>query len=144
MCFRHNDLLGFYRVFSDSKPSSSTSEAIVGPGAPTGTIASDFEQAVGLERLEILGRLAGRTIFSSSEPLRHPRGEEVRGTLLDPILVESLAASDANEQEAARIVGCSGHPRGSHEIGFFWVRSARECTRCPECGQAFKLKLLLA
>lgn len=124
----------------DSSPSASV---IAGPGARPGTIPSEFEHAVGVERLELLGQLAGRSVFSSSTPLMHPRGADVKGTLTDPVLVESLAASDADEA-AGRIVGCSGQPRGSHEIGYFWVRSARECTRCPECGQAFKLQLLLA
>ncbi len=111
----------------------------MGPGASKGTIPSDFEQSVGVERLQLLSELAGKSLFSSSQPLQHPRGEEVKGTLQDPVLVESLKMFGEGE---GRIVGCSGLPRGSHEIGFFWVKSAKECTRCPECGQAFKLELV--
>lgn len=115
----------------------------MGPGAPSGTLPSAFEHAVGLERLQLLSELAGRSLFSASsaashEPLQHPRGADVKGTLTDPVLVECLEEF-AGE---GRIVGCSGQPRGSHEIGFFWVRSAGEATRCPECGQAFRLKMV--
>ena len=109
---------------------------ITGPGAQKGTIPSDFEHAVGLERLQLLSDLAGKSLFTShSAPLQHT----VKGTLSEPVLVESLAGLGEGE---GRIVGCSGMPRGSHEIGFFWVKSAKEATRCPECGQAFKLRLV--
>jgi cytochrome c oxidase subunit 5b len=33
------------------------------PGAPPGTIPTDIEQATGLERLEILGKMQGVDIF---------------------------------------------------------------------------------
>lgn len=33
------------------------------PGAPTGAIATDLDQATGLERLEILGKMQGVDIF---------------------------------------------------------------------------------
>ena len=116
---------------------------IQGPGAKTGTIGSDFDHSVGVERLEMLSKLAGRSIFSSSEILCHPRGDGFKGTLTDPVLVESLASATDEPEVKARIVGCSGVPKGSHEIGFFWIRSEKEANRCGECGQAFKLKLLL-
>jgi hypothetical protein len=114
-------------------------EPPTGSGAQKGTIASDFEQSVGVERLQLLSELAGRALFSSSQPLQHRLGAQVKGTLSDPVVVESLRVFG---EEEGRIVGCSGQPKGSHEIGFFWVKSARECTRCPECGQAFKLELV--
>lgn len=96
-----------------------------------------------MERLELLSKLAGRSIFSSSEPLRHPKGPDFKGTLSDPIPVETLARAGDSVAVKERIVGCSGVPRGSHEIGYFWVRSEVEATRCPECGQAFKLSPIL-
>lgn len=123
--------------------SKSSGNEIIGPGAKEGTIGSDFDQAVGVERLEFLSKLAGRSVFSSSEPLRHPRGDGVKGTLSDPVLVETLAGASDSVSVKERIVGCSGVPRGSHEIGYFWVRSEKEATRCPECGQAFKLQTIM-
>jgi cytochrome c oxidase subunit 5b len=36
---------------------------LIPPGAPVGTIPSDLEQATGLERLEILGKMEGVDIF---------------------------------------------------------------------------------
>jgi len=38
-------------------------EDLVGPGAAPGTVPTDLEQATGLERLEILGKMAGVDIF---------------------------------------------------------------------------------
>ena len=96
-----------------------------------------------MERLELLSKLAGRSIFSSSDLLSHPKGEDFKGTLADPVIVETLASAGDSESVKERIVGCSGVPRGSHEIGYFWVRSEKESTRCPECGQAFKLDPIL-
>lgn len=36
---------------------------LVGPGATPGTVPTDLEQATGLERLEILGKMQGIDIF---------------------------------------------------------------------------------
>jgi len=36
---------------------------LIGPGATPGTIPTDVEQATGLERLEILGKMQGHDIF---------------------------------------------------------------------------------
>ena len=119
------------------------SEPVTGPGAKDGTIGSDFDQSVGVERLELLSQLAGKPIFSSSQILSHPKGDGVKGSLSDPVLVETLAAAGDGKEQMERIVGCSGVPKGSHEIGFFWVRSEKEATRCPECGQAFLLQPIL-
>ena len=130
--------------FSTSTGGNGNKETIIqGPGAKTGTIGSDYDQSVGVERLELLSKLAGRSVFSSKELLCHPRGEGIKGTVADPVLVETLASSGDAVEVKERIVGCSGVPKGSHEIGFFWVRSESEPARCPECGQAFKLLPIL-
>lgn len=36
---------------------------LIGPGAKPGTVPTDLEQATGLERLEILGKMEGVDIF---------------------------------------------------------------------------------
>jgi len=36
---------------------------LIGPGAAPGTVPSDLEQATGLERLEILGKMQGIDVF---------------------------------------------------------------------------------
>ena len=131
-------------LLSDSKKGNDSGPIIQGPGVKSGSIGSDWEHAVGVERLELLGKLAGKPIFSSTEPLRHDKGLDFKGTLAEPLLVESLARPADPIALKERIVGCSGVPRGSHEIGYFWVRSEFEATRCPECGQAFKLNLLMS
>jgi cytochrome c oxidase subunit 5b len=38
-------------------------EDLIGPGARLGTVPTDIEQATGLERLEILGKMEGVDIF---------------------------------------------------------------------------------
>jgi cytochrome c oxidase subunit 5b len=40
-----------------------TEEDLIGPGAKPGTMPTDLEQATGLERLELLGKMEGRDIF---------------------------------------------------------------------------------
>ena len=51
---------------------------LVGPGAPDGTVPTDLEQATGLERLELLGKLEGKDIFDMT-PLDSSR----KGTQLE-------------------------------------------------------------
>ena len=38
-------------------------EDLIGPGADPGTVPTDLEQATGLERLEVLGKMQGIDIF---------------------------------------------------------------------------------
>jgi cytochrome c oxidase subunit 5b len=56
-----------------------TEEDLVGPGALPGTVPTDVEQATGLERLEILGKMEGVDVFDM-RPLDASR----RGTLGHP------------------------------------------------------------
>ncbi len=46
-----------------SIPEIKTDEDLLAPGAQPGTIPTDLEQATGLERLEILGKMQGVDIF---------------------------------------------------------------------------------
>ena len=48
-------LIGWLEVKSE--------EDLLPPGAPPGTVPTDLEQATGLERLEILGKMEGIDIF---------------------------------------------------------------------------------
>lgn len=41
-----------------------TDEDLIGPGAAPGTTPTDLEQATGLERLEILGKMEGVDVFN--------------------------------------------------------------------------------
>ncbi|GAA5858724.1 hypothetical protein JCM5296_005822 [Sporobolomyces johnsonii] len=96
-----------------------------GPGGKTGEVPTDFEQATGLERFELLHKLKGEEAFSL-EPLEVPR----LGTLSDPIMVFSL--------DKERIVGCTGFPVDSHDTILFPVGKDKP-VRCPECGCAYKV-----
>ncbi|KAL2157056.1 hypothetical protein VTH06DRAFT_7514 [Thermothelomyces fergusii] len=104
-----------------------TAEDLVGPGAAPGTVPTDLEQATGLERLEILGKMEGVDVFDM-RPLDASR----RGTLEDPILVRS-----AGEEQYA---GCTGYPADSHNVLWLTMTRERPVTRCIECGNVYKME----
>jgi cytochrome c oxidase subunit 5b len=52
-----------------------TEEDLLPPGAAPGTVPTDLEQATGLERLEILGKMQGIDIFDM-KPLDSSRKGE--------------------------------------------------------------------
>lgn len=56
-------------------------EDLVGPGAEPGTIPTDLEQATGMERLEILGKIEGIDVFDM-KPLDASRKGVFRPTTL--------------------------------------------------------------
>ncbi|EME83601.1 uncharacterized protein MYCFIDRAFT_89362 [Pseudocercospora fijiensis CIRAD86] len=97
------------------------------PGAQPGTIPTDLEQATGIERLEILGKMQGIDIFDM-RPLDASR----KGTLEDPIVVKSYG----DEQ----YVGCTGCPADSHVVIWLTISRARDIERCPECGSVYKME----
>ncbi|KII89980.1 hypothetical protein PLICRDRAFT_53107 [Plicaturopsis crispa FD-325 SS-3] len=99
--------------------------SLFGPGAKAGEVPTDFEQATGLDRLQVLGEMEGVEVFDE-EPLDASR----LGTLADPILVPSL--------DVERIVGCTGFPADSHDVHWFQLTEHKN-RRCPECGSAYKL-----
>ena len=61
---------------------------IQGDGAKTGDVATDEQQATGLERYELLGRLNNQEVFDM-EPLKMTH----LGTTKDPIKVQSYVSS---------------------------------------------------
>ncbi|TKA25418.1 Cytochrome c oxidase subunit 4, mitochondrial [Salinomyces thailandicus] len=97
------------------------------PGAAPGTIPTDLEQATGLERLEILGKMQGVDVFDM-RPLDASRV----GTLEDPIVVRSFG----DEQ----YVGCTGCPADSHNVIWLTCSRDRPIERCPECGSAYQME----
>ncbi|CAL9728150.1 cytochrome c oxidase subunit 4, mitochondrial [Monosporozyma unispora] len=100
-------------------------ESLIGPGAKEGTIPTDLEQATGLERLELLGKLEGIDVFDT-KPLDASR----RGTMKDPIVVDSY--------DDYRYVGCTGSPAGSHQV--MWLKpTVDQVARCWECGSVYKI-----
>ncbi|KAF2273115.1 cytochrome c oxidase polypeptide IV [Westerdykella ornata] len=115
-------LLEGYKKLEDIK----TTEDLLPPGAKPGTVPTDLEQATGLERLEILGKMQGIDVFDM-KPLDSSRV----GTLEDPIVVNS-----AGEEQ---YVGCTGCPADSHQV--LWITLTREepVARCMECGSAYKM-----
>jgi len=96
------------------------------PGATSGTMPTDIEQATGLERLELLGKMEGIDIFDM-RPLDASR----LGTLEDPIIVKSAG----DEQ----YVGCTGFPVDSHTVVWLTVSRKRPLERCSECGNCVKM-----
>lgn len=101
---------------------------LIGKGAKEGEVPTDIEQATGLERFELLGKLEGVEVFET-EPLDSSR----KGTMADPILIDSY--------DDYRYVGCTGSPAGSHVV--MWLKPTKEkVARCWECGSVYKLNYL--
>lgn len=100
-------------------------ESLIGPGGKEGEIPTELEQATGLARLELLGKLEGIEVFDT-KPLDASR----KGTMKDPIVVDSY--------DDYRYVGCTGSPAGSHTI--MWLKpTVNQVARCWECGSVYKL-----
>ncbi|GMF83131.1 unnamed protein product [[Candida] boidinii] len=57
---------------------------LIGTGAAPNTVPTDLEQATGLERFELLGKLEGIEVFEN-EPLDASR----TGTISNPIIIDS-------------------------------------------------------
>ena len=90
---------------------------------PPGEMPDSYDQATGLERLE----LENPDLFRHNEVIRGPFG-----TPEAPVQVESAFES--------RIVGCTGHAvPDDHELMWILVKKGEQC-RCPLCDQVFVLK----
>ncbi|KAI0049802.1 COX5B-domain-containing protein [Auriscalpium vulgare] len=96
--------------------------SVYGVGAKPGEIPTDEAQSTGLDRVQVLGNLAGVEVFDL-DSLDASR----IGTLADPIKVFSVPE---------RVVGCSGSPAESHDLHWFNV-SKDKPSRCLECGSAY-------
>ncbi|TFK75225.1 cytochrome c oxidase polypeptide IV [Pluteus cervinus] len=116
------------RVFSTSMRAASggpPAPQLFGAGGKAGQVPTDFEQATGLERLELLGEMEGIKVFDDA-PLDASR----LGTKANPVLVQSY--------DVERIVGCTGVPADSHDILWFNVKKDHHA-RCTECGSVYAL-----
>ncbi|KAH0827201.1 hypothetical protein AYO21_07668 [Fonsecaea monophora] len=103
-----------------------TEADLLPPGAAPGTVPTDLEQATGLERLEILGKMQGIDIFDMS-----PLPSDRIGTFEDPIAVKSAGAEYQ--------VGCTGSPADSHNVKWLVMTRDRPFERCPECGSVYRM-----
>ncbi|PHH61613.1 hypothetical protein CDD81_8128 [Ophiocordyceps australis] len=117
--------IGPYKTLSEIR----SADDLFGPGAAPGTVPTDLEQATGLERLEILGKMEGVDIFDM-RPLDSSR----KGTMEDPIMVRSAG----DEQYA----GCTGCPADSHIVQWLVMSRERPIERCPECGSVYKMEYI--
>ncbi|KAL2432920.1 Cytochrome c oxidase subunit 4, mitochondrial [Exophiala dermatitidis] len=124
----------------DPKPGESTSKIVpfdqikseqdlLPPGAEPGTVPTDLEQATGLERLEILGKMQGIDVFDMS-----PLPSDRIGTFENPIVVKS-----AGEEMQ---VGCTGSPADSHIVKWLVMSRDRPFERCPECGSVYRMEYI--
>ncbi|KAM0518060.1 hypothetical protein ACHAPE_004463 [Trichoderma viride] len=117
--------VGTYKTISEVK----TEDDLVGPGGQPGAVPTDLEQATGLERLEILGKMEGVDVFDM-RPLDASR----KGTMENPILVRS-----AGDEQLA---GCTGYPVDSHTVVWLGLSKERPLERCPECGGVYKMEYI--
>ncbi|WVN88594.1 uncharacterized protein L203_103805 [Cryptococcus depauperatus CBS 7841] len=99
---------------------------LLGPGAKAGEVPSDENQATGLERFELLGKLEGVDVFDMN-PLEMTRF----GTVENPIPIYSLSPE--------RQVGCTGYPADSHDTIWLTLVHEKKIARCPECGSVYSL-----
>merc|ERR1712000_188652 len=104
-----------------------TEKDLLPPGAEPGTVPTDLEQATGLERLEILGKMEGVDIFDMT-PLDTSR----KGTMEEPLVIRS-----AGEEQFA---GCTGYPADSHGVKWLRVTRDRPIERCPECSNVYQME----
>ncbi|KEF56512.1 cytochrome c oxidase subunit 5b [Exophiala aquamarina CBS 119918] len=111
-------LLPFEEIKSDKD--------LLPPGAEPGTVPTDLEQATGLERLEILGKMQGIDIFDMS-----PLPSDRTGTFENPIVIKS-----AGEEIQA---GCTGSPADSHVVRWCVLSRDRPFERCDECGSVYRM-----
>jgi len=103
-----------------------SAEDLLPPGAPVGTVPTDLNQATGLERLELLGKMQGIDIFDTKVPVL-----EKKGTMEEPIIAKSYGEE--------HYVGCSGFPQESHTTMWLTLSRDRPIERCTHCGQVFKM-----
>ncbi|NWS83440.1 COX5B oxidase, partial [Toxostoma redivivum] len=88
-----------------------------------GNLASDEEQATGMERKVMEAMNKGLDPYSMFRPKRY------MGTKEDPNLVPSITNK--------RIVGCVCEEDNSYVV-WFWLHKG-EAQRCPSCGAHYKL-----
>ncbi|KAG0683909.1 Cytochrome c oxidase subunit 4 [Pichia californica] len=101
---------------------------LIGEGAKVGEVPTDLEQATGLERFELIGKMEGIEVFEN-EPLDASR----IGTMANPVIIDSY--------DDFRYVGCTGSPAGSHVV--MWLKPTTDkVARCWECGSVYKLNYL--
>ncbi|KAF1351300.1 subunit IV of cytochrome c oxidase [Delphinella strobiligena] len=105
----------------------SSLDDLIPAGAPEGTVPTDLDQATGLERFEILGKMQGVDVFDM-KPLDSSR----KGTLDNPIVVKSYG----DEQ----YLGCTGYPADTHNVIWLTCSRDRPVERCPECGGVYKME----
>lgn len=97
--------------------------SLIGPGAQPGTIPSNLDQATGLERFEMLGKMEGVDVFDMENPIF-----EGSGTMQDPYLVPTYVGY--------RYVGCMGKKGEEHRP--YWLKvTCDEPARCWHSGVVF-------
>ncbi|KAG4306513.1 hypothetical protein PORY_000501 [Pneumocystis oryctolagi] len=120
-------------VFSKTKKNFTSKSYVKKDAASSkpveGRVPTTLEQATGIERLELLRKMAGEDAFDLN-PLNVSRV----GTLKDPITVQSL--------NKTRIIGCTGFPVDSHDVLWFELSADKQNSRCPECGNVYKLDFI--
>jgi hypothetical protein len=99
-------------IKTNAPPDVRTESDLMPEGAAPGTVPTDIEQATGLERLEILGKMEGIDVFDM-KPLPSDR----MGTLKEPVIVRSFG----DEQYC----GCTGIPADTHHVK--WLTVCQTC-----------------
>ena len=72
-------------LYTTPRTLSSGPPLIYGPGSTPGAVPTDEQQATGLERLQLLGKMEGIDVFNMKKP-----EATKKGTMANPILIPSL------------------------------------------------------
>lgn len=100
--------------------------SLIGPGAKPNTIPTNLDQATGLERFEMLGKMEGVDVFDMENPVF-----EGSGTMEDPYLVPTYVGY--------RYVGCMGKKGEEHRP--YWLKvTTDEPARCWHSGVVYLAK----
>lgn len=102
--------------------------SLIGQGSKPGVIPTDWDQATGLQRLELLGKREGVDVFDMEMPIT-----EGKGTMESPYLVPTYIGY--------RYVGCKGSAEHDHKP--YWMKVEEgKVSRCWQCGTVLKAKYL--
>lgn len=119
---------------ADFKVSNTLAEAtdpdsLLGPGGKKNEMPDSFEQATGIERLELLAKAEGIDLFDDK-----PLIQDKKGTPDDPVIVDSY--------DTVRYIGCTGWPQGSNGETSYLRLELGKIARDWESGCCYKLNYI--
>lgn len=149
-----------------------TMDDLLPPGAEPGTMPTDENQATGLERLELLGKMQGVDIFDMRpldasrkgtspppqgyKPIQHTQSNQLSLLSPPPNSPKPKSAADSAPLTTGTLdnpiivysagdeyqAGCTGYPADSHWTIWLAMDRARPIERCTECGSVYRMEYI--